>query len=468
MGRFFRILGMSIAIVAILAGALGALYFVGKSKFNPAPPDTSYPPPADAREAQRQDIDYFGKLVAIDRAYSPEARAQAERRLEALADGPVLDRGHLRVALMRITALADNGHTSLHSKKPTRPAILPIRLAAFSDGIFVMRTAPGNADLLGAQVVAIDGHPLEEVIRKLEELRGGTEPWRRDYAQWVLNSSEILYGLGIAPAPDRSTWTFRTRTGGTATRTLAGAQPGYDDPAPDIWRWSSPEPVKDDKQRWAAFTPPDWKAPLTLEEPDKLFRAAHVPGSCAMLVQLRANAGDGIGAFLKATEAEIAASKPCAVILDNRVNGGGDYTNTSGFASRLPSLARHIYVLTGPETFSAGITTTVFVKQASAPGQTVLLGEGVGDRLTFWAEGGEGCLPHAPFCFRYATGMHDYAHACRDWNKCFWLNWLYPARTDDLKPAETIHMAFADYLAGRDPAFDRALALTAKIGGAVH
>src|SRR6185312_1805599 len=157
-----------------------------------------------------------------------------------------------------------------------------------------------------------------------------------------------------------------------------------------------------------------WKTPLAFQEPDLLFRSAPIPGSCAMLVQLRANQGDGIGAFLKSTEAEIAARRPCAVILDNRFNGGGDYTNTSGFASRLPSLTPHIYILTGVETFSAGITTTVFVKQASAPGQTVLLGGEVGDRLAFFSEGGSGCLPHAPFCFHYATGMHDYTHACRD------------------------------------------------------
>lgn len=462
MGTFFRILGMLAGIVLILFGTLAALHLFATHKFNPDPPEADYPTPQDAREAQHQDVDYFGKLMAMDRAYSPTARAEAERRLKVLADGPVLDRGHMRVALMKITALADNGHTSLFSKEPTRAVTLPIRLAAFSDGLYVMRVKQENTDLLGAQVIAIDGHPLEDVLTRLEELRGGTKPWRRDYAQWVLDASEVLYGAGIAPAPDRSTWTFRSRTGETVTRTLHGTQPAYDDPAPDLWRWSSPEPIKDDKQHWASFAPPGWKAPPTLQDPDKTFRSARIPGSCAMLVQLKANRGDGIGAFLRATEAEIEAAKPCAVILDNRFNGGGDYTNTSGFASRLPSLAKHIVILTGTDTFSAGITTTVFVKQASSPGQTVLLGDEVGDRLAFFSEGGEGCLPHAPFCFHYATGMHDYAHECRDWSKCFWLNWIYPARTDSLEPAETIRTSFADYLAGRDPPFDRAVALTAK------
>lgn len=463
---FLRIAGILLVVALVLAGAAGGLLYVMNNKFNPDPPNADYPKPKDALEAQRQDLDYYGKLIALDRAYPPAARAQAEKRLAALtASTTVLDRGHMRIVLMQITALADNGHTSFYSKKPTRAFILPIRLSAFSDGLYVMRAMKENADLLGAQVTAIDGHPVEEALTRLEALRGGTKAWRLNYAQWVLNSSEFLYGIGIAPAPDRSTWTFRTRTGETVSRTLKGAQPGYDDPNPDLWRWMSPVPVKDDKTAWAAFTPAGWKEPVTLRNPDATYRHLRLPGTCIALIQMKANEGDGIGDFLKATEADLGKNKPCAVIFDNRFNGGGDYTNTSGFAGRLPSLVMpggHIYILTGVNTFSAGITTTVFVKQAAAPGQVVLLGEPVGDRLAFFSEGGRGCLPNAPFCFHYATGMHDYAHECSDWGKCFWLNWIYPARTDNLTPKKAITMSFEDYLASRDPVYERALALAAK------
>ena len=62
-------------------------------------------------------------------------------------------------------------------------------------------------------------------------------------------------------------------------------------------------------------------------------------------------------------------------------------------------------------------------------------------------------------CVHYATGMHDYAHPCHDWDKCYWLNWLFPVRVRSLQPDETIEMTFADYSARRDPVFDRAVAL---------
>lgn len=462
--RILRIAGIVLAVVVVLAAGLGGLFYAFIHKFNPEPPAAQYTKPESALEAQRQDIDYYGKLLALDRAFSPAMRAEAERRLKSMAiSNTVLDRGHFRVALLQITALADNGHTSLGSKKPSRAILLPIRFTDLSDGLYVMRVRPENADLLGARIVKIDGQPVEDVLTKLETLRGGKADWRRNYALFVLNSSEMLYGVGVAPAVDRSTWTFLTRDGKMVERALEGSQPDYNSPTPDLQRWLSPEPIKGDKEQWSAFAPAGLKLPVTMREPDKTFRRMRMRDRCTMLIQLKSNEdenGESISEFLKATEADLTADKPCSIILDDRLNGGGDYTNTAGFAGRLHDMVRpggHIFILTGTDTFSAGITTVVFVKQAATGGQVVLFGQPVGDRLTFWAEGNRGCLPNAPFCFHYATGLHDYAHPCTDWDTCFWLNWIYPARTDSLEPDERITMSFADYLAGRDPAFDRAL-----------
>src|ERR1043165_8413227 len=177
--------------LVLLTGIGTGGFFYGKAKFNPDPPKLDYPAPESALDAQRQDIDYYRKLIALDRSFSPALRAEAERRVSALAAGRMLlDRAHFRVALLSITALADNGHTSLFSKKPIRPVQLPIRVAEFSDGLYVMRVKPENIDLLGARIVKVDGHPVEEVLTKLETLRGGTTAWRRNYALLVLVSSE--------------------------------------------------------------------------------------------------------------------------------------------------------------------------------------------------------------------------------------------------------------------------------------
>jgi len=149
--RIFRIVGIVLAVVVVIAAGVGGFAYLFIHKFNPEPPDVQYPKAKSALEAQRQDIDYFGRLIAMDRAFSPSARAAAGRQLQALSSSAtVLDRGHFRVALFGIAALADNGHTSLGSKKPIRAKILPIRLSAFSDGLYFMRVEKTDADLLGA------------------------------------------------------------------------------------------------------------------------------------------------------------------------------------------------------------------------------------------------------------------------------------------------------------------------------
>jgi hypothetical protein len=147
--------------------------------------------------------------------------------------------------------------------------------------------------------------------------------------------------------------------------------------------------------------------------------------------------------------------------MDLRGNGGGDYTNTWHFAHALPHLVRpngHILILTDSATFSAAITTAAFIKEAGGA-RVTLIGEPVGDRLSFFSEGGSACLPNLQICVHYQTGKHDYAHACNSWRECFWLNWLYPVRVEGLQPDRLVPLTFADWDAGRDTAYSVACAL---------
>jgi hypothetical protein len=458
-----RILFAVLGIVAAVALVLGGVVWLFFARFYPAPPAADYPAPANALAVQRQDIDYFNRLLGMDRAFTPAARAEAGRKIATLAaSGTVLDRPHLRIALMRIAALADNGHSKLGYDPAATPMELPVRAAIFSDGLYVMRAKDAAADLLGGRIVAIDGKPIGEVMRRLETLRGGTAAWRAAYASLYLTMQDMLYGVDIAPDMRGSTWTVVSPSGVTLTRRLDAYVPQGDEAYAFVKRWYSSEPLKGLTAGWRVLQP-HGPLPITLQEYDTPFRRLRPAGSCAMLVQLKSNDdedGHSIGDFLDATEADMRAHKPCAVFLDLRHDDGGNFTKTADFARSLPDFVApggRIVLLTGPSTFSAGIVTAVFVKAAGGERVTVL-GEPVGDRLDFYAEGGRGCLPHSALCLAYATGRHDYLGACTDWRTCFWLDWYYPGRIASLKPDEAISPSFADWMAGHDPVFDRAMA----------
>ena len=465
MPRVMVRIAKAVALSVVAVGALGgALTYSMLRHFDTAPPHADYPRPANDLEAQRQDLEYFRKLMALDRSYEPAARMEAERRIAALERlDEALDHPHFRVALMKILALADNGHTHLDPGNDTDSRRLPVRLAVFSDGLYVMRTTDANSALLGGRVIAIDGKPVDVVMERLAELRGGTAAWRKLHAARYLTDQEILFGADIASEMKHSVWTVATAERANTTVTLDAASPSDHEPSVFMERWVSNEPLKGSGDGWLAVRP-DQPLPLSWSDFDIGFRRIRLAHSCAMFVQLKANHDVGnqhIKDFVTATEADMGTNKPCAVVLDLRYDDGGNYQNTAGFAEDLPNLTApggRIYLLTGPSTFSAGITTTAFVKQAGGS-RVTLLGEPVGDRLNFFSEGNRGCLPNYHLCVSYARGKHDYAHPCTDWDICFWLNRLYPVRVDSLEPDETITMSFAEWQQGHDPVFERAVAL---------
>jgi hypothetical protein len=146
-----------------------------------------------------------------------------------------------------------------------------------------------------------------------------------------------------------------------------------------------------------------------------------------------------------------------------RMNGGGDYTTTYAFAQALPEAANDapIYVFTSSWTFSAAITTAAALKTFGGD-QVIIVGETVGDRLDFWAEGGTFNLPNAFVQVHYASGRHRYDGPCADLDECFWLNERYPVRVRTLEPDIPAPLTFEAYRAFRDPAMEAVLARQAS------
>jgi hypothetical protein len=455
-------LGLILLVVLAVVGFFAAMQL----HFHPSAPKANYPLPTSALDAQRQDIRYFRQLIAMDRSFAAANRTEANRRIDALeALGTVLDRPHFRVLLMQIDALSDNGHSRIENESDAAPMELPVRVVAFSDGLYVMRATENNAELLGGRVTAVDGQPIDVVVSKLEQLRGGTANWRRLHATQFLTLQDILYGIDVAPDMQHSNWSVETPAGATITRSLNAYIPPASEPVVPAKRWLSSEPLAGMTGSWRGVES-DHPAPISLTDFDQAFRSLPLPGTCTQFVQLKSNvdeAGQSIKDFLASTEKRLRQVQPCNVIFDLRYDGGGDYLNTYGFARKLPRLVPptgRVIVLTGPATFSAGISTVAAVRHA-APERAVIVGESVGDRLQFYSEGGRACLPNYPICVAYETGKHDYQHACDDWTVCFWLNYFFEFRVESLDPDEVVPTSFKDWRAGVDPVLDRAMTLAA-------
>jgi len=137
-----------------------------------------------------------------------------------------------------------------------------------------------------------------------------------------------------------------------------------------------------------------------------------------------------------------------------RMNGG-DLNNTRAWVRRLPrAVPGRVFVLTSPWTFSAAISTVGYLKQ-SAPERVVIVGEHVGDRLDFWAEGGDSIeLPRSGAFIDYATGRHDYRTGCRGIENCHGSVVRNPIAVESLAPDIAAPWTIEAYRAGRDPAME--------------
>lgn len=447
-----------LALVVIWCGLLLAFHF----NFHRAAPNVSYLTPASPLEAQQQDVDYFAKLIARDRAFSPAERETAEARIAALRALPnALPSPKLHVALMQVMALADNGHSRMDATADQGTLIVPLRVTRFAEGFYVTRAASTYREMLGGRVVSIDGHPIDQIVLQLDTLRGGVEGFRRENDAAYIIVQDMLYGLGVVADPKASTWTVVLPDGRTMTRRLDAYPMREGDDLPPEGRWLSPEPSKGVERDWSAYHPQSAELPETWRDMDNPFRIFPATDSFAQVVQLRSIADVGshqIVPFLAATEATLRAKPPCAVILDLRGDGGGDYTNTWHFTHALPNLLApggRIFVLTNAQTFSAAITTAAFVKDAGGDRVTII-GEPVGDRLSFFSEGNKACLPNLKVCAYPQTAKHDYQRPCDNWHECFWLNWFYPVRVKSLQPDIVVPLRFDDWNTGHDAAYETA------------
>ncbi|HVY87908.1 MAG TPA: hypothetical protein VG942_03520 [Hyphomonadaceae bacterium] len=445
----------------VLSAAILTLALLAPSALPQAAP--AGPRPMPTAEQRKDDLAAFrSKFLAVDKSYSPEARAEAEQRLSVLdAKVDTISNPAFELELARIVALANNGHTHYVLGSISRYYNrIPIRLSNFGADFDVVRAEEADADLLGAKLVSIDGHPIEELRKAGRQLWGGTDAWRDQFAFNLFESPELLFASNLAKANDAATYVFQTRDGRAVERKLAGEPAGDKRPFSNPVQVRYPEklPLEDASWRTALSAA---KAPWALQEGGEPFRWRAAPEVKGIVIELRQNVdsdGHKIADALKTFQDAIDQTKPTNIVLDMRDNGGGNLNTTRVFMQSLPKLATgRVFVLTGPMTFSAAISSVGYLKQAGGDRVTIV-GEPVGDRMMFWAEGRGADLPNNRGQIGLATQRHDYAGGCKAYTDCHFSVKVSPIAVASLAPDIAAPWTIEAYMAGRDPGMEAIIA----------
>jgi hypothetical protein len=179
-------------------------------------------------------------------------------------------------------------------------------------------------------------------------------------------------------------------------------------------------------------------------------------------VQLRYNNhvdGQRVNDFVERATALIREQQPRHLIVDLRLNSGGDLNTTRDFMQILPALLPDngtIYAITSGRTFSAGIASLGYLKQAGGD-RVRIVGEPIGDELEYWAEGSLTELPVSKAQILNATERHNYQTGCPE-PDCHASIRDHPIRVRSLAPDLLTPLRYEDYRRGIDPALDAIIA----------
>ncbi len=379
---------------------------------------------------------------------------------------------YLRVS--SIVALADNGHTNLSRGAIRRHfSLLPIRTYWFDDGLYVVRAASAQRELLGARVVEIAGHAPDALMAKMQTYYGGTDESFRVYAHpWFFYSPDLLHAAGLIPSSNSIALLLEVPSGERQELDLAAYPTEEAHPGDYAWRHLHPDPLPREGEGWATWVgDSEVELPWALRDVEQVFRYRWLEEEKVAHVQFRANIDSGdekIRDFQKEVIRRLKKEKPRHLIWDQRQNGGGDLTRTADLArelhKHLPSEGR-VFVLTTGATFSAGIYTAFLPKWGEAE-RTLVVGTLVGDRERFWAETGPPLvLPESGWPIFYSLEVHDLARGCHNPELCHLMRLgkkRWNLAVGSFEPEVKVPELSADLLVGRDAAVEWVLT---ELGG---
>lgn len=377
-------------------------------------------------------------FIKSDKSYSHQARAEAERRALKL-DEYLADKARFEIEVAQIVALADNGHTAMFPAQWTRRyPRSPIRLGLFADGLYVISAPPSAKALLGRPIEKINGVPWRHIRARYSTLQGGTEHFKDQFFPIFAETPALLHATGFGSDPDRLDLAFQ---GGGSIAVLPIMTPLADA--------LSDEPISR-----AGVDLVEGELPLYLRNPDQPLFSTFLSDLNATYIRIDRTYGDDIAPFLAKSLADLRRNPNRNIILDLRFNLGGDLNNTRDFVKQITRIAKDtkVYVITSGRTFSAAISTLGYVKQAGKR-NVHIVGEPVGDRLEFWAEGRMTVLPGLGALLLNATERHNYRTGCPE-PDCHLSIRQHPIRVESLDPSIPAPLTFADFRAGRDPSIE--------------
>lgn len=392
------------------------------------------------REVKRLGYDPF-RLVS---------EAEFDERVAALnADIPRLTDARIVAELMKLLRLVNDGHTRLRdlTALPELQQTLPVQFSLFEEGLFVVAVAPEHEGLLGAEVLAVAGRPVDELQEALDPLISrDNNQWPKQMFPYHLRELPLLHALDLVPDPRTVALTVRDRAGGERVATIA-----TDATQPDIW-FAIPAPVGWRHLPETLSTPP----PHYLRNAGTYYWFDYLADAQTVYCQfnrVRDAEEEPLADFIARLFRFIADHPVEKLVLDLRWNNGGNTFLEMPLLYGLIGCEKvnqpgKLFVIVGRRTFSAAQNLAVMIERHT---NAIFAGEPTGSSPNFIGES-------IPFELPYSKLKGTISDL-------YWQSaWPMDHRTW-IAPRLYTPPTFAAYAENRDPALEAILACDEHLPG---
>jgi hypothetical protein len=375
--------------------------------------------------------------------YSPfkkVSREEFDAFVKKLSDDiPRLGDTQIAVGLMKLARMPGDGHTKIepaYARHEMRQAA-GVRFFLFAEGLFIMAAAPNHADLVGAQVLSIGDHSVDDVLQAMDcILSQDNVMWPKLIGPDLMPNAQILNGLGLVPRPDRLPLRIRDREGRDRAVELA-VDSG--DPT-DAWitaRQGAKRPV-----------------PLYLKNQKAPYWFEYLAEPKVVYFQYNAVQDDpkeSLEKFSQRLFKFINGHDVQKLVIDMRFNGGGNNFLNRPLVRGLVRCDKmnqrgKLFVIIGRRTFSAAMNGATDIERET---EAIFVGEPTGSCPNFVGESIPVALPYS----KMKGTISD----------LYWQRSVAMDYRTWIPPTIFAPPTFADYRDNRDPALDAILAYPTEI-----
>jgi len=344
-----------------------------------------------------------------------------------------LNSDEIYVGMDRIANLIGDGHTYI--RVPADNAKFPIDLLRFGEEYRVVATTSRYEKALGARLSKIRDTPIAGARDTILALTPSdeTQVLRDSRVTGFLTLGIILHGTGIIPGRNVARYGFAEDDGGKFTIDIDSVVPG-----------------ESSKLSWVSVPR---EPPLFRQRPDDNFWYTYLSDSHTVYCSFRGY--KDLGKQSKGLFALIKQQHPGKVVIDMRLNSGGDYNLGLKYLvhplRKLPDINRkgHLFVLIDPNTFSAAMSNSAHFRYQT---NAILVGQQIGEKPNSYQEAREMKLPNSHWTVRYSVKFYRFVETGEN----------------VIRPDQEIIPSWEDYRSGRDPVLQWVLNYNAGSGTTTH